>query len=58
MLDTLELTRRAATAYGRTDLADRLARGSIRLTDPAIHVLVVGEFKQGKSSFINALLRY
>ncbi|MGH9116928.1 MAG: dynamin family protein [Acidimicrobiales bacterium] len=57
VLETLELADRAAIAYGRTDLADRLRRGSTRLTDPAFHVLVVGEFKQGKSSVINALLR-
>lgn len=56
-LAALEMSGKAAVAYGRSDLADRLERGSIRLTDPAFHVLVVGEFKQGKSSLINALLR-
>ena len=57
VLDALGLADRAAAAYGRTDLAERLRRGGGRLTDPAFHVLVVGEFKQGKSTFINALLR-
>src|SRR5205085_1000054 len=33
-----------------------LARARERLVDPLFHVLVVGEFKQGKSSLINALL--
>jgi GTPase SAR1 family protein len=56
-LAVLELSVKAATAYGRPDLAERLDRGSIRLTDPAFHVLVVGEYKQGKSSLVNALLR-
>ncbi|MEY2403348.1 MAG: hypothetical protein QOD38_899, partial [Acidimicrobiaceae bacterium] len=46
----------AATAYQRDDLAERLARARQRLVDPLFHVLVVGEFKQGKSSLINALL--
>ncbi|MFK8024700.1 MAG: dynamin family protein [Ilumatobacter sp.] len=52
----LEQGIRAATAYGRTDLADRLAGTLGRLQDPTINIVVVGEFKQGKSSFINALL--
>ncbi|MDQ1374821.1 MAG: hypothetical protein QOJ09_2159 [Actinomycetota bacterium] len=46
----------AANAYGRTDLARRLEGTIERLRDPACHVLVVGEFKQGKSSLVNALV--
>jgi hypothetical protein len=46
----------AASAYQRQDLYDRLAIARERLIDPLFHVLVVGEFKQGKSSLINALL--
>ncbi len=53
---TLQLGARAARAYGREDLADRLAASLQRLGDPTIRVLVVGEFKQGKSSLVNALL--
>ena len=34
----------------------RLAATRRRLSDPAFHVFVVGEFKQGKSSLVNALL--
>ncbi len=50
----------AAMAYGRDDLARRLEHTALALsgadaTDGA-RVLVVGEFKQGKSSLINALL--
>jgi len=46
----------AIRAYKREDLAGRLEGARERLEDPAFHVLVVGEFKQGKSSLINALL--
>lgn len=46
----------AAAAYGRPDLADRLARASLRSADRGLDVLVVGEFKQGKSTLVNALL--
>jgi len=52
----LDVCVQAATAYRRDDLSDRLARARTRLVDPLFHVLVVGEFKQGKSSLINALL--
>jgi hypothetical protein len=55
----LETVRRLATmaeASGRDDLVTRLADVEARLADPAITVVVVGEFKQGKSSLINALL--
>ncbi|MEY2421010.1 MAG: hypothetical protein QOI95_1077 [Acidimicrobiaceae bacterium] len=52
----LDLCIRAANAYHRDDLGERLARARERLVDPLFHVLVVGEFKQGKSSLINALL--
>jgi len=52
----LQLGARAARAYGREDLAGRLAASLQRLSDPSIRVLVVGEFKQGKSSLVNALI--
>ena len=45
-----------AAASGRADLHDRLVQTQRRLEDPAIHVIVVGEFKQGKSKLINALV--
>ena len=47
---------KAATAYGREDLAVRLKSTRQSLSDPNIRVLVVGEFKQGKSSLVNAML--
>ncbi|WOP20080.1 dynamin family protein [Raineyella sp. LH-20] len=45
-----------ATEAHRTDLVDRLARTRRRWADPAVRVLVVGEFKQGKSALVNALV--
>ncbi|MFN3258137.1 MAG: dynamin family protein [Ilumatobacter sp.] len=46
----------AATAYGRPDLASRLQATRARLLETSVNVVVIGEFKQGKSSLINALL--
>jgi dynamin family protein len=45
-----------ARRYQREDLAARLDRERARILEPACHVLVVGEFKKGKSSLVNALL--
>lgn len=45
-----------AASAGRHDLGKRLAQTSERLADPAVRVIVVGEFKQGKSKLINALV--
>ena len=53
---TVEFAITATTAYGRDDLTSRLSHVADRLRDPAVRVLVVGEFKQGKSSLVNALL--
>ncbi|HET6951357.1 MAG TPA: dynamin family protein [Acidimicrobiales bacterium] len=55
-MSTVDLGRQAAGAYGRADLAERLALTRKRLADPSFHVFVIGEFKQGKSSLVNALL--
>ncbi|MFV0526576.1 MAG: dynamin family protein [Acidimicrobiales bacterium] len=46
----------AANAYGREDLAARIEATRARVEDPNVRVMVVGEFKQGKSSLVNALL--
>ncbi|WP_285319618.1 dynamin family protein [Pseudarthrobacter sp. lyk4-40-TYG-27] len=40
----------------RPDLRKRLEQAVGRLQDPSIRVIVVGEFKQGKSKLINALV--
>ncbi|HET9255415.1 MAG TPA: dynamin family protein [Pseudonocardiaceae bacterium] len=40
----------------RKDLSRRLGHTRRRLLDPAVRVLVIGEFKQGKSLLVNALV--
>ena len=55
-LSVVDLGRQAAKAYARPDLLSRLSATRKRLADPAFHVFVIGEFKQGKSSLVNALL--
>ncbi len=52
----LELGVQAAEAYKRPDLGDRLHHLVSHIGDPDVQVVVVGEFKQGKSSLINALV--
>jgi hypothetical protein len=55
-LEAVDTATRVAAALGRGDLAAELASVRERLVDPAFTVLVIGEFKQGKSSLVNALL--
>ena len=54
--ELVDLGLRACSAYGRPDLADRLTATRKTLADPAIHIVVAGDFKQGKSSLVNSLL--
>ena len=56
VLGAILLTSKALAAYGREDLVARVAAARQRVEDPDFRVLVVGEFKQGKSSLVNALL--
>jgi predicted GTPase len=42
--------------YGRSDLQARLQQTRARLLDEQVRVLVVGEFKQGKSLLVNGLV--
>ncbi len=56
LVETVNTGIQACKAYGRPDLGERLQRVNDRLADPTVQVVVVGEFKQGKSSLINALL--
>jgi hypothetical protein len=49
--------RRLAVAHDRPDLAERLDRATAQLRAGEVTVAVVGEFKQGKSTLVNALLR-
>jgi len=55
-VDFLDRTIQAAEAGERPDLAARLRQNRRRLLDPRVRVLVVGEFKQGKSLLVNALV--
>lgn len=55
-LTLVEQGLKAAHAAGRDDLVRRLVGARVRITDPDTRVLVVGEFKQGKSTLVNSLL--
>jgi dynamin family protein len=55
-VDLVDLALKATTAYQRPDLGGRLLATRRRLVDPDVRVLVVGEFKQGKSQLVNALV--
>jgi hypothetical protein len=52
----LDRTAAVCRAHGRDDLLTRVGSARRRLEDPTVRVLVVGEFKQGKSQLINALV--
>jgi replication fork clamp-binding protein CrfC len=52
----LELGVKASTAYERPDLVERLQATLAKVNRPEVQVVAVGEFKQGKSSLINALV--
>jgi hypothetical protein len=56
-METVEAALRVAAARGRSDLSTRLAKTRDRLVDGRVRVLVIGEFKQGKSQLVNALVR-
>jgi hypothetical protein len=45
-----------ADSLGREDLANRLSETRKRAAEPGVRVLVVGEFKQGKSTLVNEVL--
>ena len=53
----LALGRRLAEEDGRADLDGHLRRADAALATRAIPVVVVGEFKRGKSTLVNALLQ-
>ena len=55
-VELVDLALKATTAYERPDLGSRLQAARKRLADPDVRVLVVGEFKQGKSQLVNALV--
>jgi gas vesicle protein/predicted GTPase len=51
------MDRSVLSAVTKTDLLDQMESIRQRLTDPALHLAVIGEFSSGKSTFINGLLR-
>jgi gas vesicle protein len=55
-IEVVDLALQAALAYGRADFGGRLRQTRRRLAEDGVRVLVVGEFKQGKSHLVNALL--
>ena len=55
-LALLDLGLKATTAYERPDLTTRLQSVRGTLASNTSNVVVIGEFKQGKSSLVNALL--
>lgn len=54
--DLLQAALAVVHDYNRTDLVERLQREQARFAQPECTVLVVGEFKKGKSTLVNALL--
>jgi len=52
----VDLGIRACEVYGRPDLAARLAATGRALGETTTHVVVIGDFKRGKSSLVNALV--
>lgn len=56
MATPLEVVDLALRAVTRPDLVARLTAARDRLADDAVRVLVVGEFKQGKSMLVNCLV--
>jgi hypothetical protein len=52
----IDLTTTACVAYGRDDLVERVDRVRNLVAHDGVRVVVVGEFKQGKSSLVNALV--
>jgi GTP-binding protein EngB required for normal cell division len=45
-----------SAALGRADLVKRLEHARARLVDSQVRVVIVGQFKQGKSKLVNALV--
>ncbi len=56
VLELLDAAIAETRRQGRNDLASRLENEREQMTSGAWHVLVAGEFKKGKSAFVNALL--
>ena len=57
IIAAIDQGRKIATSRGRSDLDEHLDQTRKRLAARRIPVVVVGEFKQGKSTLVNALLQ-
>ena len=55
-LDLLDRAIAEARRLDRPDLVDRLGHERERIQRPVCQLLVIGEFKKGKSALINALI--
>lgn len=56
LMSLIERAQRLARAAGREDLTRRMDQTRARLEDPDVRVIIVGQFKQGKSKLVNALI--
>ncbi|AZS35934.1 Isoniazid-induced protein IniA [Microbacterium lemovicicum] len=56
LLALVERTAGLSDSVGRSDLVSRLSETRQRLIDPYVRVIIVGQFKQGKSKLVNALV--
>ena len=56
VIKVVDLALETIARYGRSDLTSRLRQTRTRLLDGRVRVLVIGEFKQGKSQLVNALV--
>ncbi|HEU5469341.1 MAG TPA: dynamin family protein [Actinophytocola sp.] len=56
LVRAVDLALDAISGYRRPDLETRLRQARARLLDEQVRVLVVGEFKQGKSMLVNGLV--
>ena len=56
ILELIDHTKKIAELNERGDLAERLARARVRISDPQIRVVIAGQLKQGKSQLLNSLL--
>ncbi|MDQ4010605.1 MAG: dynamin family protein [Actinomycetota bacterium] len=56
-LKAVDLALATIARYDRSDLDARLQQARARLLDEQVRVLVVGEFKQGKSMMVNGLVK-
>ncbi|HWI31680.1 MAG TPA: dynamin family protein [Microbacterium sp.] len=56
LVTLVEKARGLSRSLGRADLVKRLEQTRSRLVDPHVRVIIVGQFKQGKSKLVNALI--